>query len=109
MKQPETTIEIKMADGIFVKSTLIPEAGTILPQHAHSFDHLSMIASGAVRVWQDGELLGDFSAPVGILIKARAKHKFLSLENNTLIYCIHNLHSAEAVDIAEEHILEELV
>jgi hypothetical protein len=33
-----------------------------------------MLALGAVRIKEDGELMGDFKAPAGILIKAGVKH-----------------------------------
>ena len=37
-------VEIKMADGIFVKQMVLSRAGTMVPQHAHDYDHLSMLA-----------------------------------------------------------------
>lgn len=98
-----SSVEIKMADGIFVKSMHCHERLTLIPQHAHSYDHLSMLARGRVMVWKDDECLGEFVAPVGIFIAARAKHKFITLEPDTLIYCIHNIKDAEEVSIAEEH------
>lgn len=96
-------VEIKMADGIFVKQMVIPRAGTMVPQHAHSYDHLSMLAVGAIRVWQDGALAGDFTAPAGIPITAGVKHLFLSLLDNTIVYCIHNISRADHVEIDAEH------
>jgi len=105
MRQPDS-VEIKMCDGIFVKSMMIHAKGTVVPQHSHTYDHLSMLARGAVRIWKDGVLWGDFEAPTGIRIDAHTKHKFLSLEDDTLIYCIHNIRDAEQVDIFEENQLE---
>lgn len=87
--QPTTT-DIKFADGIFVKSTRFQLAGMVAPQHAHSYDHISFIASGAVRIEVDGECLGDFVAPVGIVIKARKRHFFTILAPDTVVLCIHN-------------------
>lgn len=103
-QQPES-VEIKIADGIFVKSMQVHSAGTFVPTHAHEHDHLSMLAVGRVRVWADGEAIGEFSAPAGIMIKAGVKHAFETLVDAVLIYCIHNIERAGEVEIAAEHVL----
>lgn len=81
---------MKIVDGIFVKALRFPVAGMIAPQHAHAYDHISFIASGAVRVHADGECLGVFTAPVGVVIKAGVQHFFTTLEPGTVVLCIHN-------------------
>lgn len=100
--QPES-IEFYSTDGVFVKTMHIKHANVLVPQHSHEYDHLSMLAKGSVRVWRDGVILGDFTAPVGIEIKARTKHKFLSLEPDTLVLCIHNVSRTGQVDIHAPH------
>jgi hypothetical protein len=92
-----------MSDDIFIKEMHVPRAGTVIPQHSHKYDHTSMLALGAVRVWEDGELMGDFNSPAGILIKAGVKPTFLSLVDETIVYCIHNLARSNAVEVLEEH------
>lgn len=87
-------------DGIFIKQMYLKDAQTAIPQHAHAYDHTSMLAKGKVRMWIEGELQGDYTAPYPIFIKAKAKHTFLSLEPDTLIYCIHNESHRQ---IHEEH------
>ncbi len=104
-RQPET-VDIKMADGVFVKSIRVPDAFTLIPQHSHLYDHTSMLAVGSVRVWADEKLLGDFIAPHGILIKAKVKHRFLTLVPGTLIYCIHNLSHTGEIEVDDEHYLD---
>lgn len=84
------SVEIKICDNIFVKSMHFVGKHQLVPQHSHNYAHLSMIAVGSVRVWRDEELLGDFVAPRGVMIEAHAKHQFLTLTDETLIYCIHN-------------------
>ena len=94
--------------GVFVKEMLTPDGGTLIPQHAHHYDHQSFLAAGSVRVWRDDDLVGDFCAPACIHIPARAKHRFLTLEDWTLILCIHALGDAEqeADLVHDEHHLE---
>ena len=101
--QQPPNIEIYTTDGLFVKQMYIAEAGTFIPQHSHAYEHLSMLAVGSVRLWKDGELVGDFHAPCGITIEAEAKHLFQSIEPGTMIYCIHNIERAGQVEIVEEH------
>lgn len=69
--------------------------------------HMSMLALGSVRVWQDGVYSGDYTAPAGIKIPANVKHTFMSLEPNTIIYCIHNTARTGQVEINQEHHLLE--
>lgn len=94
-------IEWCMADDIFIKQMAMDRPGIIVPQHSHKYDHTSMLASGAVRIWQDGEFWQDAQAPLPIFIKAGIKHTFMSLEPS-VIYCIHRTDRTGAVDILEE-------
>jgi len=95
-------VEFAMADGTFIKQMYLKDAGMFVPQHSHTYDHTSMLAVGSIRVWCDGDLVGDFNAPKPIDIKAGTKHTFKSLEPNTLVYCIHNLRD-HGLDIESEH------
>ena len=90
-------------DGIFVKQMYLRDTGTMVPQHAHEYDHVSMLAVGSVRVWADGIFVGDYKAPRPITIRARVKHTFLTLEPNTTIYCIHNISRMGEVEVHAEH------
>lgn len=95
--------EIHTIDDVFIKQMHLAKAHTLVPQHAHFHSHVTMLAAGSVRVWADGELLGDFHAPTGIHIKSHVKHTFMSLVPNTVLYCIHNMHGLGDVQISEEH------
>jgi hypothetical protein len=92
--QPEV-VAIAMTDGVFVKATTFASAGMVVPQHAHSYDHLSFIAAGAARVWADDVLLGDFHAPHAVEIKAYVHHRFDILAPGTTVLCIHNADRAD--------------
>ena len=96
-------VEIKMADGIFVKQMVLSHAATVVPQHSHEHDHLSMLAVGSVALWRDGVFVKEFTAPCGISIPARTKHAFVSLSDFVVIYCIHNIERSGEVDIHAEH------
>lgn len=102
---PEQPLESGLAitDDVFVKWYKVPRSGTILPQHSHVFSHVSVIAHGGVRCWQDGELKGDFMAPTTVKIEARSKHTFLTLADDTVFLCVHNISRTGEIEIEEEH------
>lgn len=106
MEQPPE-VSFATEDGIFIKQMYCKDAFTVVPQHSHEYNHVSMLAVGSVRVWSNGKVIGDFKAPCPITIKARTKHTFLTLEPGTTIYCIHNISRTGEVDIHEEHVLGE--
>ena len=96
----ETNIHI--CEGIFVKHAIFEE-NTYIPQHSHETEHLSVVATGSVRVWADGVMLGDYRAPAGIVIKAHVKHMFLALEPMTTVLCVHRVDESGEVAIHAEH------
>lgn len=96
-------VEIAIADEIFIKQMHVPFKDTLIPQHSHSYEHVSMLAAGRVDVWRDGSYWQAFIAPCAIVIAAGVKHTFRTLEDNTIIYCIHNITRTGEVEIAEEH------
>jgi hypothetical protein len=94
--------EYMAADGVFIKEMRLPKAGTLVPQHSHEYDHTSFLAKGSV-LFEGKEL----KAPTPIFIPAGKKHTFVSLEDDTLILCIHNVSHTGKIEIREEHTLEE--
>lgn len=100
--QPEEALSA-LYGGVFVKAYRAPDAGTLMPQHAHTYPHLSIVARGGVRVWAGDLDLGTFNAPAAVRIAARTKHRFLTLEDDTLVLCVHNADHGEAADVHEEH------
>lgn len=100
-EQPLST-DIRMCEGLFVRHCVF-EAGSYIPQHSHEWEHLSVIAAGSVRVWTNDTLIGDFTAPAGIVIKAGVQHLFLALERAAVL-CVHRVDgNGEPVTIDEPH------
>lgn len=83
-----------MAAGAFVKEMDMKHVGTIIPQHAHAYDHISYVARGAVEF--EGKR---YDAPYAITVPAHKKHTFISLEPDSLVLCIH----AGNPIVVEEH------
>lgn len=91
------------ADGVWAAQIVIALAGSLVPQHSHEWDHLTMLATGRVRVVENESVTGEYSAPAGILIKAGVKHLFETLTDNVTLYCIHNTARTGRVEVQDEH------
>ena len=86
MSNPKT--DLKIVDNVFVKMHFFKEAGDTHDGHAHSFDHLTLLASGSVTMKHDnGE--AKYKAPHLIVTPKGIKHQFTALEKNTIFYCVH--------------------
>lgn len=87
--------------GIYFRAILLEQAFDVVPQHTHDYDHVTLVASGSVRLWVEGEYKGDFDAFRAIEVKARKAHIFQALEPMTRLACVHNLNGAEYKFLAE--------
>lgn len=92
-------LDSHLADGVFVRRMFMPQAHTCIQQHLHCHDHTTMVATGSVDVWIDGEYRGSVHAPSGLFIKAATAHLFETLEPNTTLYCIHNTSRTGEVEL----------
>ena len=81
--------------GVYAKETRIP-AGSILVQHKHKHDHLSVLASGSVELVVDG-IKSVIHAPACLTIEANKHHGVKSL-TDVVWYCIH---ATECTDMDE--------
>jgi hypothetical protein len=99
------SVEIKLTDDLFIKTASVAKQGTLIPTHAHAYDHVTLLAVGSMAVYADDEWLGDYHGPVGILIRAHVKHALVTLTDGVVFACIHALHGTEGVEIEEEHIV----
>lgn len=91
------TIKIVEVGGLYFRSAIFAESGTIIPQHVHDHDHVTFIGSGRFRGWKDGEWIGDRSAGEVFHIQAGASHLFMSLEEHSMLTCVHTIESALSV------------
>lgn len=73
------------------------KAGDIEFGHTHPFDHLTLLATGSLKIKvDDKETI--FKAPHMIYIHKDVKHELTALEDNTVAYCIHALRDGNGVD-----------
>lgn len=100
-------VDFTTADGVFIKQVVVRNAGTWLPQHAHKYDHTTMLAKGKIFAWKDGQLDKQYAAPAALFIAAGVKHLFQTLVDDTILYCIHNAKHEKVAEVLAEHEMSE--
>lgn len=93
------------AAGLYAKRMDLPKGFEAL-SHAHTYDHLSILASGKVVVKTDKNPEGiEYVAPACLEIKAGLNHSILALEDVSW-FCIHATNETDAEKI-DEVLIEE--
>jgi quercetin dioxygenase-like cupin family protein len=90
-------INIGLVANMFVRQMHFKEAGSCEQGHAHTFDHLTLLASGKLLVEANGETT-EYTAPTMIYIDSEVEHKLTALEPETVAYCIHGLRDTNKSD-----------
>ncbi len=96
MSRPPAT-DFKIVDNVFVKLHHFLHKGDTHNGHAHTFDHITLLSSGAVKMVHDnGEQ--EYKAPHLIVTPKGVKHQFTALEENTVFCCVHAIRDGDGVD-----------
>jgi quercetin dioxygenase-like cupin family protein len=105
VSNPQT--DLKIVDNVFVKMHHFVRVGDIYQGHSHTFDHITLLAAGAVKMVHDnGEQ--EYKAPYLIVTPKGVKHQFTALEANTVFCCVHAIRDGDGVnDVASQDITEE--
>lgn len=90
-------INIGCVANLFSRQMHFEKAGDIEIGHKHPFDHLTLLASGSLKVTVSGKET-IFKAPHMIYIHKDKVHELVALEDNTVAYCIHALRDGNGVD-----------
>ena len=106
MSNPPVT-DLKLVDNVFVKMHHFLRVGDTHDGHSHAFDHITLLAAGAVTMKHDnGE--EDFTAPHLIVTPKGVVHQFIAKEPNTIFCCIHAIRDGSDVDsVASQDITTE--
>lgn len=90
-------IKIGCVANLFSRMMHFKKVGDIELGHTHPFDHLTLLASGSLKVIaNDKETV--FEAPNMIYINKDVRHELVALQDNTVAYCIHALRDGNGVD-----------
>lgn len=99
-------ISIGSIANIFSRQMSFEKAGDVEIGHTHQFDHLTLLASGSLKIVVDGKE-SIFKAPHMIYINKDKVHELTALEDNTVAYCIHVLRDKETGDIIDPSMIPE--
>jgi quercetin dioxygenase-like cupin family protein len=99
--------DLKIVDNVFVKMHQFINVGDTHEGHAHTFDHITLLATGKVLMKHDnGEK--EFTAPHLIVTPKGITHQFTALAPNTVFCCIHAIRDgSEVEDVASQNITPE--
>jgi quercetin dioxygenase-like cupin family protein len=84
-------VEFAEVDGMWVRAYTLEKQHHVVAQHAHEHDHITLLASGSVTFWRNGEQVSQHEAPAVITVPAGYKHAFVALSDNVVLCCLHNL------------------
>lgn len=98
-------INIGCCGNIFSRQMHFLKEGDIEYGHTHHFDHMTLLAKGSLAVTVNGETT-EFKAPQMIWIKSDNKHELVSLEDDTIAYCIHGLRD---LDVSGEIVSPDMI
>lgn len=98
MNNPE--VLIGCVANLYSRMMHFKNVGDVECDHVHQFDHLTLLATGSLRVTVDG-VATEFKAPHMIYIQKDKNHELVALEKDTLAYCIHALRDRETTDILD--------
>jgi len=93
----EIIYDIKIVDNVFVKMIPLKEVGTLERGHSHTFDHITLLSTGAVLMRAKGQEV-EHVAPKLIVTPKGIKHEFEAIQPNTTLYCIHAIRDGDGVD-----------
>lgn len=93
-------VTISCVSNVFIKQMHFQFAGDKEEGHSHLFDHLTLLASGKIKLTALGKS-SEFTAPQHIFIKAGVIHELEALEDNTVVHCIHGIREKGCEDIVD--------
>lgn len=88
-KGPQSRTAI--AQNLYVRMMVFANAGDRNDGHSHPYDHLTLLASGRLRVSVEGRDDVELVAPTVFLTPKGLIHRFVALEDNTVVTCMHAL------------------
>ena len=93
-------ITIGCVNNLYSRMMHFINKGDVELGHCHNFNHLTLLASGKLKVKIEDKIT-EYNAPYMIFIHKDVKHELTALEDNTIAYCIHALRDMETGNILD--------
>lgn len=98
--------DLKVVDNVFVKMMHLYDVGDTTEGHAHTFDHITLLAKGEVLMRAKGTEK-THTAPALIVTPRGVEHEFVATVPGTILCCIHAIRNGDDVeDVAPQEITE---
>lgn len=98
--------DVKIVDNVFVKMMHIHFVGDKIQGHAHTYDHITLLAKGRV-IMRAKDQEKEHVAPKLIVTPKGIMHEFEALEPDSLLCCVHAIRDGDTeTDIAPPTINE---
>ena len=89
--------DLKIVDNVWVKMYHLYDAGDTTSGHAHTFDHITLLAKGKVLMRAKGAEK-EHVAPALLVTPKGIDHEFVALTPGTILCCIHAIRDGDHVD-----------
>jgi len=93
-------VQLGCVANLFSRMMRFKQAGDVEIGHTHHFDHLTLLATGKLKVTVEG-VSTDFTAPHMIYIRKDKVHELEALADETVAYCIHALRDRDNNEILD--------
>lgn len=101
MTESNNLVELGYFGNIWVRQNTLLKTGDSFAGHKHKFDHVTLLAQGAVTVEVEGRSPKKFVGPTFIVIRKELNHKITALQDNTIYYCVFALRDIDG-EIVED-------
>lgn len=99
--------DLRIVDNVWVKMYHLYDVGDTTSGHAHTFDHITLLAKGKVLMRAKG-IEKEHAAPALLVTTKSVEHEFVALVPGTVLCCIHAIRDGDGVDdVAPQEITEE--
>jgi quercetin dioxygenase-like cupin family protein len=92
------------AANVYVRIFQFKNAGDTNEGHKHTYDHITYLSRGRIKVFCDGKEY-EFEAPFLFITPKDKVHRFEALEDNTEMACIHALRLKGDDEVATEEMV----
>lgn len=94
ISEGDTESEFQVIGNLFVKLNKLNKAGDLMRGHAHTFDHVTLLAIGSVWMRKNGEQVRHV-APKLLVTPAEVAHEFECIDGPALLCCIHAIRDGD--------------
>ena len=98
---------VLIEDNVFVRMFTLPKKGDVHDGHAHTFNHITLLARGTVemRTQQAVEtpVKRTFTAPCLMVTPKGLVHEFEALSDDCVLCCVHAVRSGDDLDDIAPH------